>query len=323
MQKTKRKRQLSHEQQLGIAILLSLLLHLLLLIFSLVPWRVLIPGLPNISEASERPPKKIQPEKTQRLEFELVQTPDDALQPEKPAETPYVSDKNALARDMYEKNDLPLGDAYADGNFDVSTYARGSQQQPAPPVAPQPQVQPQEQAKQTPEKKRQNEVEESKSRTNTYLQRIRPSNEDARRAAFLSQFRASADHRPLRRDNPLREQKKTRAQNFGGFTLNTYNWNWAPYLLAMQEKIDRNLFPPAAFTRLGVISGETRVRFRVFPDGHVANIQVLAYEGHSALMETSVNSIKVSDPFAPLPEDFPREKEYLEVTAKFQFLVPR
>jgi outer membrane biosynthesis protein TonB len=322
MQQPKRKHRLTHEQQLGIAVGVSLLLHLLLVLFYLVPWRVLLPvGLLATAEPPKKQLNRV-PEKEQRMEFELVQTPEDALQPKNLVETRYASDKNAQARDLYQRNDLPIGNAFADGNFDVSEYSRGSLQPPMPPQPPIQQQNPETENRES-QKSPREENQEKFKKTNPYLEQFSPANEDDRRTAFLNQFQASTDRRPVRQDKPFREQRETRSQNFGGFSLNTYNWNWAPYLLEMQEKIDRNLFPPAAFTRLGVISGETLLRFRVFADGHVEAIEVLGYEGHRALMETSVNSIKVSDPFTPLPGDFPRDKKYLEVTAKFLYLIPR
>lgn len=321
MQPPKKKRRLTFEQQLGIAVGISVFLHLLLVLFYLVPWRVVLPV--NFLFPPEAPKNQlaVAPEKEQRMEFELVSTPEDAQRTANPADTKYASDKNALARDLYSEKDLPLGDAFADGNFDVSEYSRGSLQ---PPLAPQPPIlQAPTEEKRPPEPTEEPEPGEDINQAKTVQDYFNPAAEDERRSAFLSQFQASADRRPLRQDKPFREQRDTRSGNFGGFSLNTYNWNWAPYLLAMQEKIDRNLFPPAAFTRMGVISGETRLRFRVFEDGHVENIEVLDYQGHRALMETSVNSIKISDPFLPLPGDFPRDKKYLEVTAKFLYLIPK
>ena len=86
---------------------------------------------------------------------------------------------------------------------------------------------------------------------------------------------------------------------------------------------ERNLFPPQAFTRLGIISGESMIRFKVYPDGHAGDIEVLSYDGHRSLMETSVNAIKGAEPFRSLPTDFPKYEKFLEVTAHFQYFVSR
>jgi len=194
-----------------------------------------------------------------------------------------------MARDANTEADKPVGDAFADGNFDVSEYTVGQLDEPA----------------------LGNPAVESAPADN-------PNQE-----AFLQQFERTQDRRPLRKNNPLRRQTETSARNIGGFSLDTYAWSWAPYLQQMRDKVQRNLFPPAAFTRLGIINGESLIRFKVFPDGHVEDIEVLSYEGHRSLMETSVNAIKGAEPFQPLPGDFPKNKEFLGVTAHFQYFISR
>jgi len=92
-------------------------------------------------------------------------------------------------------------------------------------------------------------------------------------------------------------------------------------MLEMKRKVEHNVFPPPAFTYMGLISGETILRFKVMPNGSVKDLEVLQYTGHSALKETSVNAIINSSPFKPLPADFP--ENYLEVTAAFTYYVKR
>ena len=121
----------------------------------------------------------------------------------------------------------------------------------------------------------------------------------------------------------LHRQEEFSADNLGGFTFNTYAWKWAPYMQYMKQKVNSNLFPPPAFYRMGLISGETIVRFRVMRDGKIENIEVLKYTGHRSLMETSVNALKGSDPLKPLPSDFPKSLDFLEVTARFEYIISK
>ena len=102
-------------------------------------------------------------------------------------------------------------------------------------------------------------------------------------------------------------------------SFNTYEWHFAPYMLALKKKIQGNIFPPAAFTRLGLISGETLLRFRIYPNGELSHLEVLEYNGHDTLKETSVKAVEISAPFVPLPQNFP--KAYLEVTGSFSYFV--
>ena len=83
----------------------------------------------------------------------------------------------------------------------------------------------------------------------------------------------------------------------------------------MKKKLKSNIYPPAIFTYMGGISGETTVTFRVWPDGKMTDLIVLGFNGHRTLMETSVTAVEKSSPFRPLPGDFP--EEYLELTWTF------
>jgi len=305
----------NNSRLLMVTILISLLIHLLIFLIIAVPWTTIFPTLQLFQTAEA----KIPPEIEKRMEFELVDTPDDADLMEAPKETKFVSDKNAKARDEYAKNDLPEGDAFADGQFDVSEYQKGDDLKTIEVPPPQP-ASPEiikNKEKQDTEPELSNESRPQTERRSSSME------EDPRKRNFLNLFDQAADRRPVKKNAPLRQQTESSARNIGGFTLNTYAWDWAPYLLEMKNKIDQNLFPPAAFTRLGIISGDSIIRFRVYPDGHVDNITVLSTNGHQSLMETSQNAIKGSDPFRPLPSDFPRDKKYLEVTAHFQYLISR
>lgn len=305
----------SNSKLLLITILISLLIHLFIFLFIAIPWMTIFPPLQFFQSKEADTPPEIE----KRMEFELVDTPDDADLTDTPQETKFVSDKNAIARDEYTQNDLPEGDAYADGQFNVSEYQKGDELktiQTPPPRPASPEIF---------QKQEEQEKQNAESSLEARSQERPPSSmeDDPRKRNFLSLFDQAADRRPVKKNAPLRQQTESSARNIGGFTLNTYAWDWAPYLLEMKNKIDQNLFPPAAFTRLGIISGDSIIRFRVFPDGHVENIVVLSTNGHQSLMETSMNAIKGADPFRKLPSDFPRDKEYLEVTAHFQYLISR
>ena len=115
------------------------------------------------------------------------------------------------------------------------------------------------------------------------------------------------------------DQRRTRAEDQGGLSFNTYAWEWAPYMLMLKERIQRNIFPPIAFTRLGAISGASLLRFRIYPDGHMERLAILDYQGDKSLADTSYNAVSISAPFPPLPENFP--ESYLEVTGKFIYFI--
>ena len=75
-----------------------------------------------------------------------------------------------------------------------------------------------------------------------------------------------------------------------------------------------------AFTALGAVHGYTWVRFRIYPDGHMEDMEVVETEGHDSLHRSSANAVKGAAPFRPLPAGFP--EEYLEITFGFYYLLP-
>jgi len=104
------------------------------------------------------------------------------------------------------------------------------------------------------------------------------------------------------------------ADMVGDFALSTYEWEWAPYWLAFQRKLNRVWYAPPAYYELGLIYGYTIVRFKVSRNGNLSDLAVLQQVGHSSLQSSSVSAIEAVFPFQPLPENFP--DPYLEVTIK-------
>jgi TonB family protein len=120
----------------------------------------------------------------------------------------------------------------------------------------------------------------------------------------------------FRAEPPLENLRSEVAQK-GGMLLNTYQWEYAPYLLKLKRRISDNLVPPYAFTRLGLIGGQNLIRFRINPDGSISAITLLWSDSHESLEQTSITAIRKAHPFIPLPSGFP--KEFLEITALFTY----
>lgn len=92
------------------------------------------------------------------------------------------------------------------------------------------------------------------------------------------------------------------------FSLSSYAWDWAPWVLDLRDKFGRTINPPPIYSRLGLVSGLTRVKFVINRDGTLASYTVLSHAGHEVLEKTTVESIQAVFPFKPLPEDFPDPK---------------
>ena len=116
------------------------------------------------------------------------------------------------------------------------------------------------------------------------------------------------------------DNRKTRALERGGLQLSTYAWDYAPYMQYLKRHIDRHIYPPRTF-ELGIIDGTTRVKFRIWRDGRLEGPELIDYEGHNLLRDTSLKAVELSAPFKALPPDFP--DEYLEIVGTFEYLIFR
>lgn len=212
------------------------------------------------------------------LVFELVETPDAAS--ETPAEpTDLASDKATRAQDE-QPNELPISDTpYSEGN---------SANKDITPQTSQPQNQSSTQQQQP------------QSGEGQIADRAQP--------VVIPQ---------MLRAEPNLENLRSEVAQKGGMLLNTYQWEYAPYLLKLKRRISENLVPPYAFTRLGIIGGQNLIRFRINPDGSIVAITLLWSDSHESLEQSSITAIRKAHPFIPLPSGFPRE--YLEVTALFTY----
>lgn len=279
-------------------ILVSIALHILFLVFWEVAIKLGIIAVDIIPPRVESAPIvfDLQPDNKPR---EVIETPEDAKTTDKPKNADFLSDKNALARNPETDPEKEIGEAYARGDFDTHEL-------PEPPLPPG--AQPQKPQQQQEQQDKPTEADLERSAKEVIKEYVRKQ-KDAVRPGVKERLPTVAH------DNP-----DTRALDTGGgLSFNTYNWDFAPYMLMLKERIRRNIYPPPAFTRLGLISGSTLLRFRIYPDGKMQGLQVLDYSGHKSLMQTSNTAIEISAPFPALPVNFP--DPYLEVTCRFSYLV--
>lgn len=291
-----------------VSLAVSVLIHLLVFVIYRPLAQIRI--FPNQGEAERA-------EAAEPLVFELVETPDDALQQRSKA-TDLLSDKNALARDEYRDGDKAVGEAYSEGQIPYRVFAGQSE-----PAGVAQDLLPAEQTKQPHDESHAQSLNEDPDGSSTYLdsrQHQIPNKELENYLLFQTGRNSPAIQRQFI-DDVNYDQRRFSAENLGGISLNTYAWDFAYYILEMKKKLKSNTNPPAAFTYLGMISGETVLKFKVFPDGSVSGLTVVGYRGDRTLMETSVDAVRISSPFRPLPRDFP--EEYLELTWTFVYLVYR
>lgn len=237
-------------------------------------------------------------EQDREIVFELVETPEDARTEEPPEEAALLSDKNSRARDLYTSKDKETGSPFSRGDLDVKE------------ILPQ-----QDQPEQEAQHKAQAEEEVTRERPEETGSTAYSTPKFSREALMGRSAPSSQLNKP-KYDN-----EDFNAEEIGGLTFNTYDWNFAPYMFEMKRKVERNIFPPPAFTRMGMIDGETILRYKVYPNGEVRDLEVVKYIGHKSLMETSLQAMRNASPFKKLPADFP--ENYLEVTARFTYYIHR
>lgn len=277
------------------AVAISIILHLLMFFGSalLITWDTSpFSATESLSQTEDNPPPP--------LVFELVDTPESARTEQNRQPSKYVSDKAARAQNERSPENLQLGDPFSEGEI----------------TAPQLPEQP---------KAAQNTPEASVPKTSTQAENVLQV--PPKRSAFSRDFLSPSQQQPNEQtgegelQRPATQNLNSRTPDLGSFSLNTYNWEFAPYMLRLKRKIEKNIFPPPAFTYMGMISGTSYLKFRISRDGKLEVLEVLDYNGHKSLMETSWRAIEVSAPFEQLPEDFP--EEYLEITARFEYFVRR
>lgn len=268
------------------AILLSILLH-----FILISLYTVLPNKQGLQSLDSTPPLAQPQEK--RLTFELVETPPGIEDQQPSAETDLASDQNTKAQDNYTE-DIETGLPFSDGISEAKNYPLADIQ-PAPETL----TETAEQSEQADAENKESEISESEL------------------FSQLLQQQEKSLKQKLEIPEPSLKNLDTSASDLGGFSFNTYNWDFAPYMLSMKRRIRSNMNLPYAFTHLGAISGNIMVHFTVLPSGIVSKLEILQSDAHYSLEQSSVNAINASSAFLPLPSDFPEDR--LEVTARFSF----
>jgi len=133
-------------------------------------------------------------------------------------------------------------------------------------------------------------------------------------ASALSRSSFSPRSEASQGSGEVMEQKDFSVEELGDLTLSTYQWQWAPYVNAMRNKLQHVWVTPPAYYQLALISGYTVIRYAIDRQGKLINYKVLKHVGHQSLEVSSVQAIESLFPFMPLPKDFPEEQ--LVITAK-------
>jgi len=310
-----------------LALLFSGVLHALLL-------ALLQPSLE--SETYQLPAQPAYPDSIQArfprfhyIPIGLIETPDIVKEKTTKEPTPFLSDKNAEAADRYSKNDLPKGLPYSEGNAGLLVFQGGDgmppgRSFPSPPSAAGGGQRSGEHDPQLPDAGSGSAGKPYEGDGLIPWERLRKQSEGA---SAQGPAPASQIYQPFSRDllhgggrggsraysnDGQFNNRKSSAPEFGDVTLSTYAWEWAPYIEYMRRRLRAHIYPPPAFYVMGAISGEVRLHFKLLRNGTVEGLETLGYQGHASFVQTSINAVRASNPFKPLPADFP--DEVLEMT---------
>jgi TonB family protein len=87
--------------------------------------------------------------------------------------------------------------------------------------------------------------------------------------------------------------------------------DFGPWLRRFKNQVERNwLVPQAAMT----FRGRVVIRFNVHRNGYITDLQVLQPASIPALTNAALNSLRLSNPTAQLPPEYPAEKVLFTVT---------
>jgi len=281
----------AEQDRLGIAIILSILFHLLFLIlveYDVISLQTKDPILPAIEEEN-------------RIVFEIVESNPDYVIDSPMEDAVLASDRNTIASDITPEtaivSDMPLTEGIAE-----------SKELPVPESQP---------------------IEAIQKTSLAPLERFDTSRFLERQENKKEENQEEQEQKESKKIQAvLSDNQDENARDLGGFSLSTYAWNFAPYMLELKRKIGRNIHPPKAFTDFGMISGSYVIQFVITRKGELQSVNVIDVndvnetqftDDSSPLLRTSINAIQFSKPFEPLPNDFP--DDLLIITGTFNFYI--
>jgi len=100
----------------------------------------------------------------------------------------------------------------------------------------------------------------------------------------------------------------------GDYSLNTYEWNYAPWMKTFMSQLQRHWKAPYAYSYLGMIHGQTILKVVVARDGRLKSLEILENSGHQetkghvSLHEASEAAMRAFAPYTALPRGFPEDE---------------
>ncbi|MFC1477238.1 energy transducer TonB [candidate division KSB1 bacterium] len=231
-------------------------------------------------------------EEEKRLVFEIVESNPDAEIAQPEDDTPFASDRNSRAQDLNPQINPAAVRAMDEALIESKEITAQSQ----------------------------TAAQQEANKSITQFKQFEPP--DLTTGISVVQQKKQQDENQLLQQSAQNENKAAAdnklvsPESLGSMSLSTYAWNFAPYMLEVKRKIQKNIRPPTTFN-MGLIKGTFVLKFIISKSGKVPSIEVLESRGAKPLELTSYNAIQYSGPFKPLPDDFP--DDVLVITATFRY----
>ena len=259
-------------------------------------------------------------------ELTYLELPPDEQKLTKPPETDHISDKNRIATSRAPQLDRQELKKILDSARPGAPGQRVPQTapQPAAPPSPAQTGQAQQQATQpqgaVPPSQNQDQVanlevprvKQPKPSFETKPMSPGSAIEQAGRAALANRGSYGGDNG----DFGLSRGSQARAQGLVDVLSDTMGVDFGPYLSRVLREVRKNwylLVPPDVENKKGKLA----IQFYILKNGRVTGMQVTDPSGDKALDRAAWGGITASDPFQPLPNEFPGQ--YLSLRFRFYY----
>jgi TonB family protein len=276
-------------------VLLSLVVHLLFVIFLLVAPDELFEPDPVETLAQAEPSDR------QPLRFiEVLPLVDRSAPTERPADASDI-DRRSATRERAPIPDNPL--PFSRGNTPERveggpTEPAGRPEPPAPPAPPSPEP------PSTPDESVLPPLFDESARA--AAEQPRP---EARPPGSLGQALRNLQ-RYLREDN-YENAAGGQTDYSSDFQFDSKGVEFGPWLLRFKRQVERNwIVPPAAYSYRGRVA----IQFNVHRNGAITDLNVVLPARVPALTQAALSALKASNPTARLPDEYPGDKVFFTVT---------
>jgi len=127
--------------------------------------------------------------------------------------------------------------------------------------------------------------------------------------ASLFGYSGRSDMHQPQMDNPEGNASLT-----GDVSLNTTQWDYAPWLQRFGRRLMQTWFAPSAYY-YGVLKdgGWAVIEVEIAPSGELLRLDLLEEQGHPSLIRAATNAVRGMAPMERLPAGFPEKTLVLRI----------